>query len=238
MELVNLQQKQKLVFKILGEKEGNLVFTKLKNEIQDLTIIPNKDMLNVVYAMCNYVDSNETLNYNKLDELNLNNIKTIWVDFLEKFKINYFNTQYTEKNKIILDYRKNKIGHYWVDLEKLFCIESMVRMEDCGRVNYGHTTLELREQTTTSNVSHMIIVYEIETGNIRQVKGKGSLKPDVSKWEYFYRFLIETGYKINEYSPTYKPETDLTVSQLTLIQKRSIYNKHPTLNQLKHSKLI
>ena len=46
MELVNLQQKQKLVFKILGEKEGNLVFTKLKNEIQDLTIIPNKDMLN------------------------------------------------------------------------------------------------------------------------------------------------------------------------------------------------
>lgn len=233
MRAIDSQKLEKTLFKILGEKVGNLVFSKLKNEIENLTTIPNKNILNMVYAMCNYVDSNETLNYNKLDELNLNKVETIWVDFLEIFKFKYFNTQYIEKNKIILDYRKNEIGHYWVDLEKLFCVESMIRMKDCGRVNYGHTTLELREQTTTSNVSHMIIVYETKTGNIRQVKGKHSLKPDISKWDYFYNFLIDTNYKINEYIPTYKSETDLTVSELTPDQKTSIYNKHPALNKIK-----
>lgn len=238
MRLVNTEQKDKILYKILGEEIGDLIFSKLKNDISNIDNLSNKEMLKIVYPLCNLIDSNETFNYYKLNEINLSNIKSLWNDFLKEFKINYFKTRYIEKNKIILDYRQNEFGHYWVDLEKIFCVESMIRMEDCGRVNYGHTTLELREQTTTSNVSHMIIVYETETGNIRQVKGKSSLKPDTSKWEYFYRFLIETNYKINEYVPTYKPETDLTIPQLTLTQKTSIYNKHPTLNKLKHIKII
>lgn len=238
MQSINPKKIEKILFKILGKENGNLVFLKLKNDIPDLLDEQNKHILKIVYPLCNFIDSNDTFNYQKLNEINLNNIKSLWDDFLKEFKINYSKTQYIEKNKIILDYRENQIGHYWVDLEKLFCIESMIRMEDCGRVNYGHTTLELREQTTTSNVSHMIIVYETETGNIRQVKGKSSSTPNITKWEYFYRFLIETDYKINEYVPTYKPETDLTVSQLTLTQKTSIYNKHSTLNKTKQIKII
>ena len=109
----------------------------------------------------------------------------------------------------------------------------MIRMQDCGRVNYGKTTLELREQTESSNISHMIIVYDYKSGNIHQVKGKRSLKPPISYWEWFYKFLMDTDYKINEYVPTYKADTDLTTSNFDSFQKTSIYNKHPNLNKTK-----
>ena len=117
------------------------------------------------------------MSYHKLDDINLSDIKNIWESFLNDYKKNYNTSNYIEKNKIILDYRINGIGFYWVDLEKLFCIESMVRMQDCGRVNYNHTTLELRQQFLNRNESHMIVVYDTITNNINQVKGKKSSKP-------------------------------------------------------------
>jgi hypothetical protein len=223
-------KKEEMILKILGPDLGVLIFNKIKPYIDEMS---KQNILNLTYSICNYIDSNPNKSYNNLDDINLNDIRNIWLEFLNEFKERYDPTTYIEHNKIILDYRKNDIGYYWVDLRKLFCIESMIRMEDCGRVNYGNTTLELREQTQTSNVSHMIVVYEYETGNIRQIKGKSSLKPSVSHWEWFYKFLMDTDYKINEYVPTFKPNTDLVISDLNPFQKTSIYNKHPNLNKTK-----
>jgi hypothetical protein len=225
-----LSKKKQIILKILGPDLGGLIFDKIRTDISDL---PTHEMLSIIYSMCNYIDSNTNISYYKLDDIKLSDIRNIWLNFLNEFKQSYNSANYIEHNKIILDYRENNIGYYWVDLQKLFCIESMIRMEDCGRVNYGKTTLELREQTDSSNISHMIIVYEYETGNIRQVKGKSSLKPPISEWVWFYKFLMDTDYKINEYIPTYKPKTDLMVSDLNLFQRMSIYSKHPNLNKTK-----
>lgn len=231
MTLSNLSKNEQTALKILGPNLGLLIFDKIKNNIGEE--ISKQNMLKLAYAVCNYVDSNPNMGYDKIDTIDLSDIENIWLNFLNEYKKNYNTLNYVEKNKIILDYRINGIGFYWVDLEKLFCIESMIRMEDCGRVNYGKTTLELREQTEVSNISHMIIVYDYKSGNIHQVKGKRSLKPSDSHWIWFYKFLMDTDYKINEYIPTFKPDTDLTVSNLNTFQKTSIYNKHPNLNKTK-----
>lgn len=222
-----LSKREQIIFKILGPELGSLVFNKLKNDIDDITTIPKQDMLNMIYQLCNYIDSTTT--YDNLNTISIYDIKKIWLDFFNDYKQTYNPKTYVESNKIILDYREKGIGYYWVDLEKMFCIDSMIRMEDCGRVNYGHTTLELREETTDSNISHMIIVYEIESGNIRQVKGKSNQKPPQSIWIWFYNFLCDTDYKIHKYIPTYKPENDLTILDFDTTQKSSIYMKHPNL---------
>jgi len=225
-----LSKREQEIYKILGPDLGSIIFNKLKNDIDDINSIKKSDIINMVYHLCNYVDST-TISYESLDAISLTKIQNIWINFFNQYKKTYDTQNYIEKNKIILDYRENGIGFYWIDLQKLFCIESMLRMEDCGRVNYGHTTLELREQTKDSNISHMIIVYETESGNIRQVKGKSNSKPNESVWVWFYKFLLDTDYKINKYIPTYKPENDLTLLDFNSLQKSSIYIKHPNLNK-------
>ena len=109
----------------------------------------------------------------------------------------------------------------------------MVRMQDCGRVNYGHTTLELRQQFLDRNESHMIVVYDTITNNINQIKGKQSSKPNKKYWEYFYKFLMDNSYCINEYVPTYKSEFDLYVSDFSSHIQNEIYKKYPNLNKIK-----
>jgi hypothetical protein len=225
-------KKKEMIFTVLGPVLGEIIFNKLNMDIDNINSISKNEMLSIVYSMCNYIDSNSNITYMDLDSINLSKIQNIWIDFFEKFKNTYNPKTYVEHNKIILDYRESGIGYYWVDLEKMFCIESMYRMQDCGRVNYGHTTLELRKQTSESNTSHMIIVYENKTGNIRQVKGKSNLKPDESVWVYFYKFLCDTTYIINNYVPTYKSENDLKISDFSNDIQLELSKKYSNIKQL------
>jgi hypothetical protein len=226
-----LSKKEKNAIKILGNDLANIIINKIKVDFLNLNYITEKRFNNIIYSIFNYIESNPSLSYSDIDSMDLKIIENVWDSYLQKYISNYTSTNFVETNKIIDDYRINGIGLYWVDLEKLFCIDSMIRMNDCGRVNYGHTTLELREQLDDSNESHMIIVYEIKTGNIRQVKGKSSQKPDSKYWKYFYKFLINTSYKINEYVPTYKSESDLNILDFPINIQKEIYLKHPTLNK-------
>lgn len=215
--------------KIIGEQIGNIIINRLSTDITIFEKLSDRAIYKIIYSLCNYVDSIVNITYDDIMDIRMSEINTIWESFLNDYKKNYNTSNYTEKNKIILDYRINGIGFYWVDLEKLFCIESMVRMQDCGRVNYGHTTLELRQQFLDRNESYMIVVYDTITNNINQIKGKKSSKPNKKYWEYFYKLLMDSDYTINEYIPTYKPESDLKINELPHTLQSDIYLKHPKL---------
>jgi len=215
--------------KIIGKLIGNIIIDKLRADINEFEKLSDKIIYKIVYSLCNYVDSSNSISYDDITSIDTNVIIDTWKSFLNDYKKTYNTSNYIEKNKVILDYRINGIGFYWVDLEKLFCIESMIRMEDCGRVNYGHTTLELREQSLERNESHMIIVYNTITNDINQIKGKKSSKPNKKYWEWFYKFLMDTDYKINEYIPTYKHESDLKIIDLPITSQLDIYLKYPKL---------
>lgn len=211
---------------IVGNKLGPIIFDKIKKDCGDIS---EKEFYKVVYHTCNYIDSNKHLTYGNLNEINLNEISDIWVNFFTDYKQKYNSSEYIENNKIIFDYRINGFGYYWVDLEKLFCIDSMIRMKDCGRVNYGNTTFELRETTDKESLSHVIVVFNLEKKLILQIKGKSSKLPNKKYWEYVYKFLMEFPEEINGYSPTFKPETDFKIQYLTLEQQKSIHLRHPKL---------
>lgn len=211
---------------IVGDKIGLIIFDKIKKDCGNLS---EKELYKIVYHTCNYIDSNKHLTYDYINEINLNEISNIWVNFFTDYKQKYDSSEYIENNKIIFDYRIDGFGYYWVDLEKLFCIDSMIRMKDCGRVNYGNTTFELREVTDKGSLSHVIIVYNLEKKLILQIKGKSSKLPNKKYWGYIYKFLMEFPEEINGYSPTFKPETDFKIQYLPTEEQKFILLRHPKL---------
>lgn len=220
-----------LFYKDIKKVLGDSAVRNVSNLLDD-NISPNS-LGNILNIIGNYVDVFLNGDYELLQNITLDEVFSIWKKYYNTKIESYSSLDYVEKNKIIVDYREDGVGFYWVDLEKEFCIESMIRMKDCGRVNYGNTTLELRKQSNKENTSHMIIVYEKNTGNIRQVKGKINSKPNKKYWKYFYRFLMDTDYMVNEYIPTYKPFNDLLVSDLSLQEQLSVYKKYPNLKNNK-----
>lgn len=218
------------IIKCLGPNCVTYVYDFIQNNKHLTKKIKIASQLNTIG---NYVHLLHNGDYSKL-------IGKIWTDLVEEYqtyvsnyKKTYDTINFDEKHKIIWDSRIEGIGYYWVDLETEFNIDSMVRMEDCGRVNYGNTTLELREQKPNRNVSHIVVVYEKNTGNIKQIKGKKNSKPSIKYYEYIGNLLTETNYSFNEYIPTYKPENDLLISDLPLCLQFTIYSKHPNLKRFK-----
>lgn len=218
------------VVKVLGPSATPFVenfLTRNKNFLEEKTLSTKLTIIG------NYVSLLQNGNYAELDKINSHQLLEVYEKYVEAYKKNYTTENYQESNKVIFDQRVDGLGLYWVDLQKEFCIESMIRMKDCGRVNYGNTTLELREQLHNSNVSHMIIVYERKTGTIRQVKGKCNSKPAENYYRYFYDFLMNTTYRVSKYIPTYRPENDLKVEELPVDLQVNIYSKFPKLGKLK-----
>jgi hypothetical protein len=219
----------KSISKVLGPDACEYVQPFITKNIHYLKGINIATQLNVIG---NYVSIKNGGDYSILETIDSELLFLEYEKYVLEFKNNYKTNNFQEKNKIIWDGRINNLGFYWVDLEKEYCIESMVRMQDCGRVNFGNTTLELREQTETDNVSHMILVYELKSKNIRQIKGKQNRKPKSEYWIYLHNLLIESEYPFNQYVPTYKPENDLLISELPVSLLSGIYSKHPNLNKL------
>jgi hypothetical protein len=219
------------IYKILGPVDLDIIYNLIYSNPKSNRSLGLSTNLKVIG---NYTDTFLSGDYSLLTNKLLSDIISEWNLYLQKYLKSYSSENYTEHNKIILDNRINGVGFYWVDLQKQFCIESMIRMQDCGRVGYGKTTLELREQLSDSNISHMIVVYEFGIGNIRQVKGRGNSKPNKEYWIHYYNLIINSDYFINEYVPTYKPENDLLISDLELNLQSSIYIKYPNLIKTKY----
>lgn len=217
------------IIKIIGYDLGNVIYDKLLNSNINLKDLPEKDIYNIVYATFNYIDSHKQLNYNHIQEINLNEIINIWETYLNEYKEQYKKRAYVETNKVILDYRMGGMGYYWVDLDKLFCIDSMIRMKDCGRVNYGNTTFELRETTNNESLSHVIIVYNLKDDLILQIKGQSNKLPNKKYWGFIYDFLLNYPKEINGYKPTYKPENDFKLEYLPTEKQKELMLKHPKL---------
>ena len=52
MRLVNAEKKDKILYKILGEEIGDLIFYKLKNDISDIDNLSKKEMLKIAQDLC------------------------------------------------------------------------------------------------------------------------------------------------------------------------------------------
>lgn len=140
---------------------------------------------------------------------------------------------YKEGNVIILDYRKDGEGYYWVDLGVGNCPDEAERMGHCGRTRgnlYSLRSFRKIENNHTLNKSHLTA--SINQGDLLQLKGQKNSKP-ASEYHslilpLFY-FKNDDDYLINKIGYEYDSSSDFKIADLTPEEVTKLYNDRPEL---------
>lgn len=150
---------------------------------------------------------------------------------------------YDEKNKVVLDFRKDGIGFYWANLGTNDSDEECNRMGHCGRTGYGNTIFSLRETKRispkhTKNVSHITAAVGKSSspgnnmtrsgaGVIYQMKGQKNSKPKEEYHPYIVPFVLSK--YVTGFGSEYNSRDDFKLSDLPENDIKKIYKKKPKL---------
>lgn len=192
--------------KFFGD-DYQIVVDKLLIENVSLSRRSTKFVNELIYPIANWVDHLNNGDINSISGKTISEITNEFNQWFHEYRMRFNTKDYIEKNQIIFDYRKNGHGCYWIDHNSHYDLDMMIRMENCGRVNYGDTLIELREQTTDSNLSHVVIVMN-RKGVIFQIKGKSNEKPQKTHYPYIFDFLLKYN-PITKITTQFIPENDL-----------------------------
>jgi hypothetical protein len=139
---------------------------------------------------------------------------------------------YIEEDEIIIDFRKDGIGFYWVNLDTNYSPEECDRMGHCGRTNNSNNIFSLREtkpllNNHTLNKSHLTAAVGIEDKKLYQLKGPKNSKPKTEYHQFIIPFLL-TEY-VEGFGSEYQSANDFKISDLTLEEVKSLYQQKPVL---------
>ncbi len=141
---------------------------------------------------------------------------------------------YVEENQIILDYRKDGEGYYWVDLGSTNCPDEAERMGHCAssRGNlYSLRNFKKIENKHTLNRSYLTASIDGD-GDLLQLKGAKNSKPPKEFHSLILPLLYfkEDGeYLINGFGYEYNSKNDFKLSDLTDDEVKKIYGDRPEL---------
>ena len=144
---------------------------------------------------------------------------------------------YVEQHKLILDFRQNGIGYYWVDLETNTSDEECNRMGHCGRTSYGNTIYSLREATKindkyTMNKSVLTAAIGDNDGIIYQLKGQKNSKPAPQYFQFIvplFNVKSDDGFLIKGFGSEYNSANDFKITDLTPEEIKKIHDVRPDL---------
>ncbi len=141
---------------------------------------------------------------------------------------------YIEENAVILDYRKDGEGYYWVDLGTTNCPEEAERMGHCAssRGNlYSLRSFRKIENDHTLNKSHLTASID-GNGYLLQLKGSKNSKPP----KEFHPLILPLLYFkeddeviINGFGYEYNSANDFKISDLTEEEIKKLYTDRPEI---------
>jgi hypothetical protein len=141
-------------------------------------------MLEKMISIKDYIDVEfRGTNIESLKELSFDQIYQKSVEWHENIEKGEAQINYKEnENNVIIDFRKNGEGFYWVDLKTKNSRDECKRMGHCGRSEYGNLYSfreykNLSKKGYTSNESHLTAAIDIEDGILYQLKGAKNSKP-------------------------------------------------------------
>lgn len=141
---------------------------------------------------------------------------------------------YNETNEIILDFRKNDEGYYWVNLGKNNCPDEAERMGHCSStkgVLYSLRSFKKIENDHTLNKSHLTASID-NLGNLLQLKGQKNSKPTNEYHSVIlplFYLKAEDDYLINNVGYEYDSSRDFKISDLTNEEISKLYTDRPIL---------
>jgi hypothetical protein len=141
---------------------------------------------------------------------------------------------YNETKDIVLDFRKNGEGYYWVNLGTGNCPDEAERMGHCAStrgVLYSLRSFKKIENDHTLNKSHLTASIN-ESGSLLQLKGQKNSKP-TSEYHsvilpLFY-LKSEDEYLIDGIGYEYDSSRDFKFSDLTNEEVSKLYSDRPEL---------
>jgi hypothetical protein len=139
-------------------------------------------------------------------------------------------SNYKEENEILIDYRTNGIGYYWVNLNTSYSQEEADRMGHCGR-DSGTTLFSLRSINQYGDGrSHITSSYNLTNHKINQTKGKKNSKPKSEYYGYIVDLIQNTKYPVKGFHRnSYGAENNFKLSDLDTDTLNSILSKNRDL---------
>jgi hypothetical protein len=150
---------------------------------------------------------------------------------------------YIEENTIILDFRKDGVGYYWVDLGVGNCPDEAERMGHCGSTRgnlYSLRSFRNIENNHTLNKSHLTASID-KSGDILQLKGSKNSKPPKELHPLILQLLYtkkDGSYLVYGFGYEYNSENDFKLSDLTFDEVKNIYIDRPELFDSRQGKKI
>ncbi len=210
---------------------SDYILKKIDKETISISQKSTKFVSDIAYTISNYVDFINHGKYDGLNDIKISDMKSEYDQWLKKMRKTQPIKNYIESNKIILDYRLNNVGYYWVDLETHFNKETAYRLNNCGRVNPYQNLIELREFDEFGYNFSRILVVISKNGVINQVRGDYNTKPDSKYNNIIFDFFMD--YQgISGFNFLMGKGQDLTLSDLSEDKINLLKKKRPELFEM------
>jgi len=210
------------------DKHAEFIIAKIRELNISLNKKSNKNINELVYPIVNLIDFSLNGDSNKLVNKTIDEIHLMYNEWYVLNKNKFTTYNYNEINNIILDYKINGVGYYWVDLNCYYSSEMLFRLHNCARVNSYQNFLELREYTSDGYNHSRIVVVIDKFGFINQIRGDYNLKPDMMYKDYIYDLFLNYN-KLKGFKFLFTKETDFTHMDLTKEQLISLRKLRPEL---------
>ena len=205
---------------------SDFIIKKLNQDTISLSGKSSEYVSKIVYPIVNYIDFVNDGVIDGLELLSVNDITNLYEKWFSETLIKFNTKNYIETNKILIDYRNNNVGFYWVDLESYYSSDMIFRMENCGRVNSYQTFLELREYDNLMHNNSRVFIVLNNNGYINQIRGVKNMKPDKKYYSYIFDLCINYD-KILGFDILFGPKNDLTLFDFSKEQLDIIKNIKP-----------
>lgn len=213
------------------DKHAEFVIGKIREANISLNRKSTKNINELVYPIVNLIDFKFEGNSKLLLDKSLDEITSMYNEWYDVYKAEFDIINYKEENEIILDYRKNGVGYYWVDLNCYYSSEMLIRLNNCGRVNSYQNFLELREYDSDNlNYSRVVVVIN-HSGYINQIRGDYNMKPSIIYRDFIYDLFLNYE-KLKGFKFLFTKETDFTHMDLSKEQLSNLRNLRPELFKL------
>jgi len=204
------------------DKHFEFIVNKINESKISLGRFSDKALNELIYPIVHLIDFEFNGDSTFLLNKTIDEIHTMYLDWYKIHEKKFTTFNYLETNKIILDYRKNGFGYYWVDLNCYYSYEMLFRLHNCARVNSYQNFLELREYTK-DGYNHSRVVVVTWSDFINQIKGDYNKKPDIIYKEYIYDLFLNykelKGFKIFFKNDTNFTHMDLNDTELSNLKR-------------------
>jgi hypothetical protein len=203
---------------------SNFILKKLERENITLANKETSFVSNICYSISNYIDFVNNKSTVGLEDISIDNIKKLYMEWIDSEKKTFTTKNYIEKNEIIIDYRVNNVGFYWVDLNSYYSSEMLFRLNNCARANSYQNILELREHTIDDYNFSLVAVVIHKDGHINQIRGKNNQKVDLKLkyrdyiYDLFLNYKVITGFKFHSSKELDFSYMDLKIEQLNILR--------------------